>query len=513
MAGPALVGLLLLPLPARATPCYGFDDGATKYQVAPTNPGGWTAHASIDAAVVAGTNAGRSVIEFQGTWTGIDETIKLRNSDLTFQGVNRNSLTWAANINAFGYGTNCSATISGLSLKTSGAGCGVAAVNSLTNTRIFDKLTVTNCTVSAETNAIWVGHNGVAAGMNTACGCDVTVTHSSIISSAARGIWCRVPGGGISISSNSVCVYDSRLQTYASGVEVDGTTAVGGGSRGSAAARIERSEIVCTKPWADLVAANDAGLCTWAAADGSFGTSVTYVASSLIAGFGTGVKIVPLKLGNGQIVTLLNNTLVNNLRGVGLIMDSTSFNTTASRIVGVNNIFAGNESGLFFQHTNTVAGANIRFSGNKNAFFANATDIYMNSVAGNSITTNDTGRIMPGYVSTGAFVDPANATLASRNYRLLPSASALLDAGQQFTTTSLGGTATYLDSNTNGVYNDGGDYVVDLGGGAPSALTRLLLTDAQYSDPRARLKGSAIDIGAYEGALRPGSKGLLHIVR
>jgi MYXO-CTERM domain-containing protein len=84
--------------------------------------------------------------------------------------------------------------------------------------------------------------------------------------------------------------------------------------------------------------------------------------------------------------------------------------------------------------------------------------------------------------------------------RLASAATALFDAGEQFTTTDLGGTAPYLELNNNGTYEDGTDYVINLGGGTANQSTLLLLVDAEFGAGVPRLQAGTVDIGAYEGA-------------
>jgi hypothetical protein len=477
-----LLAALLAPAVAQATACYGTDAG-TKYQVSASNPGGWTSHASIEAAVVAATNAGRTVVEFQGTWTGVNETVKLRNSNLTFQGAASCTMAWAANTDAFGGmdNLNFSATLSGLGITVSGSGRAVGWASSSWNGVNTNYLVLTNCSIAAYTNAIHVAPGAGTGGGYQQQHYYITVRNCTLCSATGAGIASLASGNA---ATNQVCVYDSRLQTWGSGVDASGST-LSSSAAANSSVRIERSELVCSNaaPAATVV--------------GVYANPATYrtveIVDSLIAGYGTGVRVqggVPAT----PTVVLANNTITGTGSSTGLVFSGT-LNWSAEGPMLVNNIFAGHGAGISL--ASTPSGSSKSY-GTNNAFFANFT----NGIADARAAFLDGGRILPGYTLAQAFSDPGNASLAQRNYRLRSSAGALINAGRQYTTTSLGGTATYVDANANGTYQDSVDYLIDLGGAVPTATSRVMTVDAAVASPLPRLKGTTIDVGAYEAGPR-----------
>lgn len=497
LAGVTL-GLLvfLLPRAAQATACYGHDDGVSKYQVSPTDPGGWTLHASIEAAVVVATNTfARSVIEFQGTWTGIDETIKLRDVGLTFQGTNKTSMTWAVNTDAFGAWDNAdfSTTIKSLNLTTSGSGRGVGwSGNSGGNKINTNNLVLTDCQVTAQTNAIWVTTLSTSSGGNTRQCYRTVVSNCSIVSTFGCGISTLASagsGGDVASTSNSLCIYGSRLQTYGSAVNAAGI-GISSAAAAYGALRVERSELVCSN---SAPAPNVVGIDAY-----PYITRPGVIVDTLIAGYGTGVRIVGGDSSTPNVV-LANNTIIGTGSSTGLVFKGIKTYYTEGPVL-VNNIIAGHTTGVALATTSTAGNSYSKSYGTNNAYFANYTNHLALPLVANVAFLE--GCIEPGYTLPQAFSDPGNASFTQRVYRLNASVSALINAGKQYTTTALGGTTTYVDINQNGTYQDATDYVIDLGGGTASSTTRLMVVDAQVSSPLPRLQGGTVDLGAYEAGPR-----------
>jgi len=471
---------------AQATSCYGFDEG-TKYQIAPTDPGGWTSHASIDAAVTAGIGAGRSTMEFQGTWSGIDETIDLRNNNLTFQGSGGTSMTWAntANLHAFGRqdGATFTTTIKDLTITTQGSGArGVTWAVTTWNGGWDGTLTVSNCTFDTVGDTIYM-RSETTGGSGLNVDVDCTVEDSVLRSSGGSAIYTRVGN-----ASGSVKVYDSHIEANVHGVVA--SYVWGGGNT----VVVEGSEIVSNNP---SPAAGDTGVyCA-----GFMPSRPLVVVDSLVAGFGMGIDGGNPAFTDNlyKSVLVANTTVIGTGSSTGIEVGLQPGNHNYDKISGilVNNIVAGHDVGLFANNSQSDLASSVAITGDNNALFDNTTDA---ATFGSPAGITDSGRldeggVLAGYTVANTFTDPG-----ADNYRLVPGATALFDAGEQFTTGALGGTATYLDLNNNGSYDDGTDYVIDLGGGTPNAGTKLLLFDAEFAAAIARLQAGTVEIGAYEGA-------------
>jgi hypothetical protein len=490
------IGIIILSQSAAATPVYGNAGGST-FLVNPANPGGYTAYASIEAAVVAATNAGRTVIEFEGDWSGvsIDETVKLRNAGLTFQGAPGVSMTWASGVTAFGgmNGQGFTATLSNLKLTTTGPSApgvswdmpnwgGVAALD----------LTLSNCTFDTTGDGVLIT---CSAGGGSTLDVPITMTalDSTIRSSGGSGL--KLYEGG-SLRSSTVTVARSRIEARDSGVRLDCVW-------NSAANRmtIQSSEICAN-------AASNAGagiLCV-----GNTDARPLTIVSTLVAGFAIGVSD---ELAGADITMarcLLNNTIIGTGGSTGLVVRlgvNIFQNWDTQSGVLVNNIFAGHAVGVWCLG-NVLNGASMTIMGEKNAWFANATNRLSGPNVNVTVSFNDANRIEPAdYTLDSTFENALTPVLTARNYRLKSSATRLKDAGKQFQSVVLGsGWQTWLDANGNGTYDTNVDCIVDLGGfTGDTSVHRLCLTDADRVHRQPRLKRGAIEIGAYEGTWARGT--------
>ncbi|MDD4889354.1 MAG: PEP-CTERM sorting domain-containing protein [Phycisphaerae bacterium] len=489
----AAIAAALAAAPAKADLCWGYNTGSV-FQVSSTNPGGWTSYASIDAAVTAAVGAGRSTVEFDGTWTGITETIKLRNSGLTFAGTTSTSMTWAANKDAFGgmNNSNFNATISGLSVTTSGTGRGVAWTDPGAWNGVYTiSLTLSNSTFNSAADVISIARAAGTGGGGCWESTTITANNSSITSTGGHGIVALGTGGG---SLVSVRLSDTRLSTYRSGINATGFYGPSTDAA-PAAVTVTRSEIVSNNA---APAAGDSGIAVARNRD----LAPLVVTDTLIAGFGKGISAEAPAMfdGLGQGIALINNTIVGTGSSSGVVISFSpgySNNYDSMSAMLVNNIIAGHTLGISVAETADIGGS-IAVYGDKNAYFANTT----NRTGSGTYAFSDANRIEPGYTLAQAFVNPTGG-----DYQLLATALALLDSGEQFTTSALGGTATFVDFNDNGTYQDGTDYVIDLGGGTPTASTKLFLVDADVSNPLDRLANGqsslTVDVGAYEYQVAP----------
>ncbi|MCX7591343.1 MAG: hypothetical protein N2255_06910 [Kiritimatiellae bacterium] len=510
--GVVIVASIMAAFPqvVQATVCYGYD-ATTKYQISPTDPGGWTPFANIDAAVAAGVAAGRSVIEFLGTWSGIDETIDLRNDGLIFQGATGCSMNWSASYSGAAFGdrddATFSATIRNLTITTTYSGNntqgrGVTWYHDVWATSQSGTLTVSNCVFTTTGDAIYVVAN--TGGGSAKCPVTVKVFDSKIKSSAGSGVIAQGAQGWTSGAVALLWVLNSRVEAYQHGVQLTPTSG-GAGAPPTPDCRVEACEIF----------SNNALSGAYKGITITFNTTASplRVMDTLVAGFGIGVSDENPAIDQAEARVLLNNTIVGTGSSTGLCIRlgaQGGHNWDGQTGMIVNNIFAGHDAGIAMGGTvnNT---ASITLYGDKNAYFAN--NVHRKTLTGNVLVAyNDATRVEPGYTLAQAFVDPVNPVLTKRKYRLLLSATALLDAGEQFTTGSLGGTTTFVDRNNNGTYEDGTDYVISLGGGTPTASTRLMLVDAETANPKPRLKDGNVDIGAYEGP-PPRPKGTAVFVR
>jgi hypothetical protein len=476
-----VAGLVMVSATAGATGVWGFDNGS-EFLINPASQGGYTSYANIDTAVAAGVAATRTVMEFEGDWSAvsINETIDLRNNGLTFQGVSGGtSMSWASGTTAFGdqNGQNFTVTIKDLSVTTTGSTArGVSWVSNWTNAA--GTLTVEDCAFDTGGDAIAVGKVTSSGYIDPAA--SVTVRDSSLKSSAGSGILV----GGNDAGYARAFVYDSRIEAFATGVGIVGSPVLC-----LSRVTVEGSEIISNNP---SPSAGDTGI----RADGFTPGSPLVVVDSLVAGFDMGIDGGNPAFTDNlyRSVLLANNTVIGTGTSTGIEVGLQPGNHNYDDISGilVNNIIAGHNVGLFANRSEPGdPGTSVTVQGDNNAFFANTSDTAVNSA---SISLN--GTITPGYTLAQAFVDPS-----ADQYRLLAAAIALLDAGEQFTTASLGGTGTFLDINNNGTYEDGTDYVIDLGGGTATGSTRLALLDADYYGSVARLLAGTVDIGAYEGAV------------
>lgn len=487
-----VAGTYLLPATAaRATAVYGKDDGS-QFLIRPTSETGYTAYTSIDDAVAAGVTAGRTVMEFEGDWSGIsiDETINLRNDDLTFQG--DVSMTWASGVDAFGdrNGLDFQATINNLAVTTTGSSArGVEWYQNVHASRA-GTLTLSNVTFTTTGDAVFM--SGITPpGNGYACKGVCTVMDSSLTSSGGNGINVYIGRhryNGSDVNS-SVTVDDSRVTANGNGIMLRTLEAAQLNSL-----KVRRCEVIST--------ATDSS--------GDLGINVHHnneaspliVVDSLVQGFGIGILENNRHYYNDTDWHIASYWLNNTIVGTG---DSTGIKISIGSAMGfkwdkqdsilMNNILAGHSAGLRVEEA--ADNFSIRIRGNNNAFFANTNDV---STSG-SVTIGDSGRVTPAYAMADAFVDPDNATLASRDYRLVVDASALIDAGEQFQGDlfSSGTTQTWVDFNYNSSYAAGTDYIIDLAGyTGDTSGHNLLLYDANVDGSSDRLYGDTVDIGAYE---------------
>jgi MYXO-CTERM domain-containing protein len=482
-----VVLMAMVAAPVQATGVWGFDN-TTEFLINPAtvNPGGYTSYANIDAAVAAGVAATRTVMEFEGDWSAvsINETIDLRNDGLTFQGASGGtSMTWSGSYTGAAFGdqnqANMTATIKDLTITTQGSGSrGVTWAATTWNTGVDATLAVSNCTFDTVGDTIYMRSETTGGdGMNVDVDC--VVEDSVLRSSAGNGIYTRVGK-----ASGLVEVYDSRIEAYGHGVVASYVWAGGMG------VTIDASEIVSSNP---SPSAGDTGVyCA-----GFAPSRPLLVVDSLVAGFDMGIDGGnPTFVDNlYRSVLLANNTIIGTGTSTGIEVGLQPGNHNYDDISGilVNNIIAGHNVGLFANRSEPDAGASVTVQGDNNAFFANTSD-----TVANGASISDSGRLTPaGYTLANTFLNPS-----ADQYRLLAAAIALFDAGEQFTTASLGGTSTFLDINNSGsTYEDGTDYVIDLGGGTATGSTKLALVDADYDAPAARLLDGTVDIGAYEGSV------------
>lgn len=496
----AVVALTLAAAPAMALPVWGLDNG-TEFEISATNNGG-TSYGSIDAALQAGTTAGsgtRTTALFTGTFTGVDESIVLY--DLTYQGAAGSSLTWAstASLHAF-VGTHDSsftASISNMNVTTTGTGArGVswtADGSPVSNTN----LTVTGTTINAIGDGIrmWGDGNG---GTGPETNFNLTVQNSVVRSSTESGILAQAFEGYSASTSASIAVLNTRVEAYKHGVYLNDDSGAGG-----------TEELRMTVIGSEIVSSNSDDPSTYR---GVYATTNTIsrplvVVDSLIAGFGTG--ILEDRFAGDQVGTparyLLNNTIIGTddgtSKGYYMVVGGISSHNwdNEQQAMLVNNIFAGHDVAVAVSGS-TTNGFVVRFIGDNNAYFDNDTDREL--LAGSSNVTahfGDANRIEPGYTLADAFVDPSNGTLTARDYHLLATALALLDVGEQFGASALGGFIGFVDANNNGTYEDGTDYVIWMDGSAsPTGSTKTFLFDADTSNPTDRIAGAVVDIGAYE---------------
>ena len=475
---------------AQATPSWGLDNGS-EFEIAPTDNGG-TSYASIDAAVTAGIGVGRTTMQFQGTWSGINETIDLRNNNLTFQGAAGSSMAWASGTNAFGLQNNASFTAA---LKQMNVTTDAGAVTwTSTANGSHGSLTVEDCTIDAGSDAISL-RDGFGGMSWIPVGADVTVRDSLIKSSGGSGILLRHNHNG----AGKAYVSDSRVEAAVNGIKVYPGNVAGAVEY----LVVERCEVVSNSD-------DPAG-----GATGVFSNNFQLnpggltIIDTLVAGFDRGVY-ASSSAGSWATTNggyLVNNTVVDN-QSTG-IMAVSSKDAHRLNFLIINNIIAGSTTGMQLSETSYLSTLTVR--GDNNAFFDNTTD----TVAAANTSFLDNGRLdesgaLAGYTVANTFIDPAGG-----NYRLAPGATALIDAGEQFSTGVLGGTSVFVDYNNNGTYEDGTDYIIDLGGGLPTVNTNLLLVDADYDLVVVRLQNGVIEIGAYEGAgaaapvAEPGMLGLV----
>lgn len=473
--------LMLAAGQAWALPVWGLDNG-TEFEISATNNGG-TSYGSIDAAVTAGLGLTRTVVEFQGTFTGIDETIDLRNvaGGLTYQGAAGSSMTWNSGVIAFGAQdqTSTTVTIKDMNITTSGAGgYGVSWVAD--GTGDVGSLTLQGTTLNSVDTAIRFGDLSTSPHYRDPSAS--AIIRNSVITSTA--------GSGVIVGANdqggaSLAVYDTRVEAAEYGLRLHHT-----GTGTTNTLHVERAEIVGTGGGTDdgIYIINNSQ------------SDDTTIVDTLIAGFDNGIFFRPRKntgYSSGeaanQSLTLLNSTVVDNNTGVNLSLSSstTSNGYTYPDVYIINSIFAGNNIGMLLEDLG-AASVDIDLYGDNNAFFANATaDVQ----AVGTVNQNDVNRLTPAYLLTAAFLDPSNG-----DYHLLATATVLLDTGEMGQSTVLGsGTQSWLDYNNNNSYDAGVDYIVDLGGYAGDTTGHnLLLLDADIENPTLRLVGVLVDIGAYE---------------
>lgn len=467
---------------SMATSCYWSDLDATTRQISYSNPGSWTAAASIDAAINAAGGLGtRNTFQFLDTFAAvsINETIKLYDG-VIYKGVDAGTrLTWMAGTDAFGNNNNVSSsvTVQHLKISTSGAGRGfywTASVNNRTNT-----VTMRYCILTSETNGIHLTNENVAnTGISVTA--DVQNSRIAVTEDTATAIYLKARNSTMGTYGIATArVTGSRLESAGSGIRIEGTSS---STFGKGRAFITSSEIVCTDPNPD---STDSGIGFTASASQEF----LYVAGTRISGFNAGIAgDWPFGFPDNDTIKekthLINNTIVSNTIGWRMGQSAPSGGWEI-RPVMVNNIFAGNSTGVVLTGS---ASCQINAYGVSNAFFANGAISSLS--AGTSL--NDSNRLTLAYSLQDAFVAPSGG-----DYHLKSSARDLLKIGARKTNAAAfpGYTIVYVDANDNGDYTSGQDYIVSLGGyGGDTTGHLLLLTDAVG---RPRILGNAIDLGAY----------------
>jgi len=487
----SVVLLLACGSVADATPCYGNDSGAL-YEISPTDPGGWTSHASINAAVTAGSGLGRTTMEFQGAWTGVNETVTLHNG-LTYQGGAANtSMSWNATYTSPAFEATVNAdwasTIQRLDITAAGRGVQWTtdgAPNPGGGDYWDGQLTLKDSSINSGTTAIWLGDTSGNKYDVKDTGVKLEVSNSLI--QAADGIFVRAKGSGRAITTLS----NSRLEVSGVGIRTDRIAA--GGNDGLT---VIASEIICTDETPDT---GDKGIDH----QGNTPGRPLVVVGSLVKGFTRGIanEYPATTDGLSNAVLLANNTVVGTGSSTGIFLQlgvgqTNNYDKLTAKLA--NNILAGHDVGLRLNSAGD-SGSSLLAYGDNNAFFENSTDVQKTNSSFSDAGRLDDSGALAGYTLANTFCDPGD-----NDYVLLAEVlgggNLLLDVGKQYQTTVLGsGTQTWVDLNRNGSYQDGTDVVIDLGGGTPNAGTRVMLYDAEYGDMAPRLLDGVVDIGAYEG--------------